>query len=293
VTDATILIPTHRHAALLPFALESALGQEGAEIEVLVVGDGVEDSTREVMAGFAREPRVRFFDLRKAPRLGEAHRHRILLDEAQGRVVAYLSDDDLLTPDFVVDMLGLLEDADFAHPVSTRFRADGSLEYFPWNYGRSEFQELGRKRIGSIGLTGTAHTVAAYRRLPYGWRTTPDGMPTDHWMWRQFLDLPGFRAVMGTRLTYLTFPELYWGDVPDEARASMLADWLRRSRQPRFAGDLEALLLDAIRRSAEDYHVWAWTEQQSVATMRATRTWRLRERLVSSPPVRAVLARRP
>ena len=30
MTDATILIPTHRHAAFLPFAVRSALAQEGA-----------------------------------------------------------------------------------------------------------------------------------------------------------------------------------------------------------------------------------------------------------------------
>ncbi len=41
--DASILIPTHRHAALLPYAIRSALDQEGASVEVLVVGDGVED----------------------------------------------------------------------------------------------------------------------------------------------------------------------------------------------------------------------------------------------------------
>ena len=44
--DATIVIPTFRHAALLPYALESALDQDGASVEVFVVGDGVEDDTR-------------------------------------------------------------------------------------------------------------------------------------------------------------------------------------------------------------------------------------------------------
>lgn len=292
MTDVTILIPTHRHAAFLPYALGSALGQEAVEVEVIVVGDGVEDATREVMAQHANDLRVRFFDLPKGPRLGEAHRHRLLLEEARGRIVAYLSDDDLLTPGFAVDMLALLEDADFAHTVSARFRVDGSLEYFPWNYGRPEFQQIGRSRSGSIGLTGTAHTLSAYRRLPHGWRTTPDGMPTDHWMWRQFLELSELRAVMGTHLTYLAFPERFWGNVPDEARAATLADWLRRSREPGFAAELDALLRYAIRRSAEDYHVWAWTEQRSVASIRATRTWRLRESLLSLRSVRAVLSRR-
>ena len=41
--DATILIPTFRHAAVLPWAIESALDQRGASVELVVVGDGVED----------------------------------------------------------------------------------------------------------------------------------------------------------------------------------------------------------------------------------------------------------
>ena len=41
MADATILIPTHRHASLLPYAVRSALAQQGTSVEVFVVGDGV------------------------------------------------------------------------------------------------------------------------------------------------------------------------------------------------------------------------------------------------------------
>jgi GalNAc5-diNAcBac-PP-undecaprenol beta-1,3-glucosyltransferase len=285
VTDATILIPTHRHAAFLPYSIESALDQEGASVEVFVVGDGVEEPTREVIARYADDERLRYFDRPKGPRLGEAHRHAIL-QEANGRIVTYLADDDLLLRDHVAYVLALLEDADFAHPASARFDADGTLQFFPWNYGRVEFRELARGRVGSIGLTGTAHTLDAYRRLPFGWRTTPEGMPTDHWMWLQFLELPHYRGVMGERLTYLTFPEPVWGKMPDTARAAVLADWLRRSRGPGFAEELDRMLQAAIRRAAEDYHLWARAEQLRVEALRATRTWRLRERLVGFAPRR-------
>ena len=78
----------------------------------------------------------------------------ILLEEARGRIVAYLADDDLLLRDHVASMLELLEDADFAHPPSARFDADGTLQFFPWNYARAEFREVARGRRGSIGLTG-------------------------------------------------------------------------------------------------------------------------------------------
>ena len=292
MTDATIVIPTHRHALLLPHAIESALEQEGAEIELFIVGDGVEDATREVVARYADHRLVRFFDLPKGPRLGEAYRHDLLLEHASGRIVTYLSDDDLLLRHHVVDMLELLADADFAHPPSARFSVGETLMYFPWNYSRPEFQEIARGRVGSVGLTGVAHTLSAYRRLPHGWRTTPAGMPTDHWMWLQFVETPGTRFRTGARLTYLTFPDPLWGDMPEEERAARLAGWLRRSREPGFADELDDLLRGAIQRAAEDYHLWARREQLLVEAIRGTRTWALRSRLMRTPGVRALLARR-
>jgi GalNAc5-diNAcBac-PP-undecaprenol beta-1,3-glucosyltransferase len=290
VTDATIVIPTFRHAALLPYALRSALDQDGASVEVIVVGDGVEDDTREALEPFLSDERVRFADLPKGPRHGELNRHDALR-EASGRIVCYLSDDDLLLRNHVSELCGLLRDADFAHAVSARFVADGTLEYFPWNYGRSEFVEIARGRKASIGLTGVGHTLEAYRRLPHGWRTAPREVLTDHHMWLQWLDLQGLRAAMGDRLTYLTFPDPAFGRLAVEERAAMLGDWLRRSREPRFAVELEAMLQAAIRRAAEDYHLWARNEQLMVQEMRATRTWRLRDRVVSAAPLRALLAR--
>lgn len=289
--DATILIPTFRHAALVPFSIRSALDQQGASVEVFVVGDGVEDDTRAAIRDLDGDERLRFFDFAKGERHGELHRHEALR-EATGRIVCYLSDDDLLLRDHAAEMALLLEDADFAHSVSARLAVDGTLEYFPWNFSRPEFVEVGLGRKASIGLTGTAHTLEAYRRLPHGWRTTPPGGPTDHYMWRQWLELPGFRGAMSDRLTYLTFPDPWWGQLPPEDRTAALEDWFRRSREPGFAEELDVLLQAAIRRAAEDYHLWARTEQLTVQAIRATRSWRVRERLVSSEPLRALLARR-
>lgn len=279
MVDASILVPTFRHARLLPLSLASALDQEGAAVEVLVLGDGVEAATREVIDRHADDPRVRFFDFPKGPRNGEAYRHEVL-GEARGRIVTYLADDDLLFRDHVATMLTLLADADFAHPPATRF-IGAELQFFPWNYARPEFREVGRARTGSMGLTGAAHTLEAYRRLPHGWRTTPAGLPTDHYMWLQWLDAPGMRFATSERLTHLTFPDPTWKDAPEDERVAVLADWLERSRRPGFRDEADELLRTAVLRAAEDYHLWAWREQQGVAEMRATRAWRLRGRLLA------------
>ena len=289
--DATILIPTFRHAALLPHAVRSALDQDDASVEVFVVGDGVEDDTRTALEPFAEDERVRFFDLPKGPRHGELNRHEALR-EASGEIVCYLSDDDLLLPGHVSEMRSLLVDADLAHSPHFWIDLDGSLNFLPRNMGRSEFVELARSGTESIGLSGAAHTLEGYRRLPHGWRTTPDGEHTDHHMWLQWLGMPGFRGAAGSHTTFLWFPSIVWGRIDDGERAAALADWFRRSREPGFAEELDALTRSAVLRSAEDENLRAQAEKHALEDVLATRTWRLRQRLVSARPLRALLARR-
>ena len=148
MVDASIVVPTHRHALLLPYALASALDQKGVDVEVLVVGDGVEDATREVVASHATDARLRFFDFAKGPRNGEAHRHQVL-SEARGRVVTYLADDDLLLSDHVSTMLGLLADADFAHSATAWFEPPGTLSYHPWNVAEPAFADVMRSGLNA------------------------------------------------------------------------------------------------------------------------------------------------
>ncbi len=236
--DATILIPTFRHVALLPHALRSALDQEGTSVEVLVVGDGVEDDTRAALEPYGDDERVRFFDFPKGERHGELNRHEAL-GEAKGRIVCYLSDDDLLLPGHVTEMGRLLEDAGFAHSPPFAVMLDGSLWYAPVDISSPVFQ---KRLLGGgwnvIGLTGVAHTLAAYRELPHGWRPAPTDVWTDLYMWQQFVAQPGFRGKTGSRLTHLHFPDEARRDLPVAERVAELELWSARARQQGFEIEL-------------------------------------------------------
>lgn len=253
MVDATILIPTHRHAAFLGHAVRSALAQTAVSVEVFVVGDGVEDDTREVMRQLLEDPRVRFFDFPKGERHGERHRH-VALQESRGEIVCYLSDDDLLLPGHVVEMRRLLAEADLAHSTPVLVLPDGVLRYRPADLARPEFLALIREgRNNFISLTGAAHTRASYDRLPHGWRPAPQGTPTDIYMWQQVCALPGFRGATATRLTAIHFPDPDWRLVDDASRAAELEAWRERARQPGAEEELQGLLEDAVRRAAQDF----------------------------------------
>ena len=222
-TRATVVIPTHDHGPTLSYALKSAQRQTVDDLEIFVIGDGVPDLTREIMAeAGAQDPRVRFFDHPKGPHLGEAYRHEAL-QAASGGIVCYLSDDDLWLPDHVAAMEALLEYADFAHALPLRVEVDGRLGGWsidislPWY--RKEIL-AGRNRIP---LSCGAHRLDSYRRLPQGWRTT--SLHTDLYMWQCLLSLPGSRAVSGFQPTVLNFPSSLRGNWTIQQRVEELSRW--------------------------------------------------------------------
>ena len=105
---ATVVLPTHDHGPLLRLSLGTVQEQTVEDIEIFVIGDGVPDETRELVAEIARgDPRIRFFDNPKGPRNGEIHRAAALAG-ARGEIVCYQSDDDLWCPDQVAELRDLL-----------------------------------------------------------------------------------------------------------------------------------------------------------------------------------------
>ncbi len=290
--DATILIPTHGHAALVPYAIRSALEQEGVSFEVMVVGDGVEDDTRAALEPFASEQQVRFFDFPKRQRHGERSRHEAL-QEAQGKIVCYLSDDDLLLPDHVAEMARLLEGADLAHSAPVEVLPGGALRYRPFDLARPAFQAmLLRGGWNAVSLSGAAHTMDAYRRLPHGWRPAPPGVWSDLYMWQQFVRLEGFRGLTAVRLTHLHLADQDRASLTEAERVAELEQWWLRSREPGFAAALERELAELAREGAVARELRIHQLKSILGEIQSTRWWRLRTRLAISPPVSRLLARR-
>ena len=245
---ATVIVPTHDHGPLLELAVRSALHQTVQELEVLVVGDGVDDRTRAAAETLAAEDeRVRFLDNPKGPRLGEIHR-RAAIEVGRAPAILYLSDDDLWLPEHVEHVLELLDGHDVANALSVWIGPTGVVQHSTidladeWHRGEVM---AGRQ---TPTLTAMAHTRVWYHRLPYGWRTTPDGIPTDSWMWRQLLRDPACRARSGFVPTIVHLPSPQRRDMTPEQRLeelrryeSLAADpiWRRRFVELTLAGALE------------------------------------------------------
>jgi hypothetical protein len=248
--DVTVLIPTYDHGPLVGPAIESALAQTVESLEVLVVGDGAPDVTRHVVAEIsARDARVRYFDNPKGESHGELHRHSAL-SEARGHAVLYLSDDDLWLPHHAEVMLDLLAQVDIAAAMCIQVQPDGTL--WPRRNDFAQPHQLEALLAGgrSIPLSCAAHTLAAYRRLPFGWRTTPEGIATDKYMWQQFLNDPKCRAVGSKELTVISFPSLVRAHMSERERLRELQGWWNRLSNPAQAS-LDAALFKTLEELAD------------------------------------------
>ena len=102
----SIVIPTHNRIDLLPRALRSALNQTYTNIEVIVVSDGSEDGTDAMMEAFEnQDSRVKYIAYH--PGRGGNHARNVGIENAHGKYIAFLDDDDEWYPDKLQKQYGL------------------------------------------------------------------------------------------------------------------------------------------------------------------------------------------
>jgi glycosyltransferase involved in cell wall biosynthesis len=92
----SIVIPAYNHADYLAEAIESVLGQDYLNVELLVLDDGSTDNTREVLEGYAGR-----FYWETHKNMGEAATLNKGWRMSKGEILGRLSADDLLYPDAV------------------------------------------------------------------------------------------------------------------------------------------------------------------------------------------------
>ena len=229
---ATVLIPTTgNRGPLLPYSVGSVQNQTIRDLDIFIIGDGVTVETRKMIHKMKDEdPRIRFFDNPKHERRGEPYRHQAL-QEADSEIVCYLCDRDVMLPHHVETMYGLLNDYNFASTVYFDVKANQKVfisQYISY-YGKAS-DHIEKARDGLISLSNAGHTLDFYRKLPYGWRTTPKNRYTDVYMWQQFNTHPDCKAFSLAEPTILYFKR---GDFPGasvEQRKRDLEIWSKRVR---------------------------------------------------------------
>lgn len=246
-----VMIPTFDHGPMIRFAIRSVLDQSRSPDEVLVVGDGAPAATAEtVLAMAAEDSRVRWLPYPKGERHGELHRHDVLLHRTSVDAVFYLGDDDVWFPDHLERLVPALEDRDCVFGLDIRVLPDGGMRGRVHDLSRRAYRERLLARDNRMSLSSFGHRLDAYRRLPHGWRVTPDDVNTDTYMYMQFV------AAGATTTSVLVPTVLHLGTGP--RRDMSLAE--REAELERYA---EAMADPAWRWEAVDSKLFAWIQKQA------------------------------
>ncbi len=287
MTAATVVIPTFDHGPTLYSSVATARSQTVQEIEIFIVGDGVPETARPVIDELCRQDdRIRFFANPKGPRCGESYRH-VALQEASGEIVCYLCDDDLWFPDHVYTMRRLLADANFAHVLWVAIYPGDNIKLGgPVDLGLPYYRDYILRRANRIPLSFAAHTLDFYRRLPNGWRTTPKGVHTDHYMWRQMLAHAECRPVSSGEATVVNFgsrPRKAWTSAQ---RCRELESWRKRLSDEEWRRHFEKQVRQALlRQRVEEF---MQQDAQMQALLRSP-SWRIVSAVKNAPGMATLL----
>jgi glycosyltransferase involved in cell wall biosynthesis len=106
----TIVIPTYdRAATYLPAAIESVLGQEGTDVELVVIDDASTDRTPDLLTEYAGRHPDRLRWERLDDNVGQIRALNRGFELASGELVGQIGDDDVLLPGAAARLAAALE----------------------------------------------------------------------------------------------------------------------------------------------------------------------------------------
>ncbi|ALW87098.1 hypothetical protein AUC43_19680 [Hymenobacter sedentarius] len=116
----SIVIPTYNRATFIGATLDSVLAQTYEALEILVVDDGSQDNTAEVVAQYA-DPRLCYYPKENAER-GVARNYGFV--RAKGQYVLFLDSDDLFHAGHLATLHRKIEELEHPNFIATKYDFD-------------------------------------------------------------------------------------------------------------------------------------------------------------------------
>lgn len=95
MSKVSVIIPVFNSQRTIRETINSVLNQTHSDLEIIVIDDGSQDSTAEIVSAID-DPRIRLFSY---PNAGQAESRNRGIAKASGNYIAFLDADDLWTPD--------------------------------------------------------------------------------------------------------------------------------------------------------------------------------------------------
>ena len=151
----SICIPAYNYRRYLPDALDSALAQTYADIEIVVVDNCSDDGTQELLAEYCRRD-GRIVYQRNDENIGMTPNFNRAMALAHGKYVKFLCADDVLAPDCVNRMVEAMESSPEISLVGCRrsIFTDDRREIGTLGYTRNAFSRSGEQVIRECYFKG-------------------------------------------------------------------------------------------------------------------------------------------
>ena len=102
----SVIVPVYNGEKTIRETIESALAQSLSDFELIVINDGSQDSTLDVLASI-QDPRIKIFSY---PNAGLSASRNRGISQSSGEFIAFLDADDLWTPDKLEAQLTALQE---------------------------------------------------------------------------------------------------------------------------------------------------------------------------------------
>lgn len=106
--ELSVIIPAYNAQDFIACTIESVLSQSFTDFELLIVDDGSQDATREVIRQYKTDARLRL--LEQSSNRGQPATRNHGIRQARGQYLAFLDADDISTPDRFEKQLQALKD---------------------------------------------------------------------------------------------------------------------------------------------------------------------------------------
>jgi len=140
----TVVVLTYNYGRFLPYCLDSILGQDFTDFELLILDNGSTDGTPEVVAPYLDDTRVRY--TRHAMNMSAGYNWNLGIRSGSGRYFTLISADDFILPGHLGKMIRLLEHNPhcvMAYTPITRVDDNNRLISEPQGLGNSKFSYAG------------------------------------------------------------------------------------------------------------------------------------------------------
>ncbi|MEX1027493.1 MAG: glycosyltransferase family 2 protein [Candidatus Paceibacterota bacterium] len=158
----SILIPTRERAHRLRYTLQTALQPGSSPYEVIISDNDSQDGTRQVVEEFA-DPRIRYFNT--GARLNMCDNFEFALNQAKGRYVIAIGDDDAFIPGALQTMAEVIE----RHPASAYFWAPDSYRWPSEGKPAFGYVRAGKVQITEMDLIQIAKKSMRWGGVGYNW----------------------------------------------------------------------------------------------------------------------------